>query len=1263
MSARSRRLARWALAIAAALLLATLALGTWLVRSDAGRDAVLAQVQQRLPPGALAWERAEGPLLGPLVLHGVRWRQPDGLEVDAARVRLDLALRPLVGHTLRLDAADAEGVRVRLAPVDPDAPVEATPWHQALPTLALPLGVEVPALRVRALAIEDAAGAPLLAVATLDAGVVLREGALAIDGLSLDSDRGALALDATYRPAERFRTTLAGTLTLPAAEGAAPLPLALQAEGDLDRATLALRGDGLTLDATIDAPTADAPRWVLGVDAPALDLARLGLDAAGAPALALRLQVEGEGARAALEGEIERDGLALGIAPSTLAWAEGRLEAAPLVLRAFEGETRIEGVLDTAGEAPRVDLRATLAGLRWREAPEAPAVQADGGIALAGPLAGWTLAGTLDLARGVDRAQAVLEGRGDADQLTLDALRLDTPAGRAEGRARVAWAPALAWEASLALEGVDPGWLLPGWDGALRGRVDTRGGVDTAGALAWRVEAPALAGTLRARTLAAALTLDADAAGLAVDADLRLGESHVLAEGRVDAARIDLRARLQPLVLPDLLPGTSGRVEGTLALAGDPARPSLEAELRGEALSLEGIEAATLALAGHLPARGDDGALRIDATGVRAAGLAIDTLEARVSGSSAAPALEASARGPDGVLALALDARQQAGGAWAGTLRRLSLALEGVPALALEAPADFTLAPAATPLRATLDEACLAGPGAGRLCLAARLPGALEARLADVPLALARPWLVVDGLPLDASGTLAGEADLALDAAGRWSGRAALRASAGRLALAADADADDDANDAAIDDATDQVLLAWTGLDARATLDAGALAAEATLALAGEGRIAARLDAGAGDAGALDGALELDVHDLVFLELLSVDVARPRGRLLGTLTLGGTRAQPVPGGDARLLDFAADLPALGITLTEGALWLRQDANGGATLGGSVRSGEGTLSVEGLLDPAGDAPLSLQVSGREFLAADTAELRAVISPELQLSLGDGRLRVRGTVDVPRADIDIEGLQGGVAASPDVVVLDEPAVEAGGPALDVDVRIALGEDVALRGFGLDGTLSGGLRVRQRPGREALATGTIEVAGEYAAYGSALEITRARLGWANAPLDNPTLDITATRAFEEQRVGVRVRGTAARAEVAITSDPVIDQTEALSWLVLGRPLASASGADGERLGAAALALGGAGNLVAQRIGERLGFDQAGISDSRALGGATFTVGKYLSPRLLLSYGVSLLGTGQVVTLTYTLARGFDVQVESGVETSASINWRRER
>ena len=98
-------------------------------------------------------------------------------------------------------------------------------------------------------------------------------------------------------------------------------------------------------------------------------------------------------------------------------------------------------------------------------------------------------------------------------------------------------------------------------------------------------------------------------------------------------------------------------------------------------------------------------------------------------------------------------------------------------------------------------------------------------------------------------------------------------------------------------------------------------------------------------------------------------------------------------------------------------------------------------------------------------------------------------------------------------------------------------------------------------------------------------------------------------------------------------------------------------------EQLDAAAMALGAGGNLVAQQLGARLGLDEAGISDSRNLGGATFTVGKYVSPRLFLSYGVSLIGTGQVVTLKYLLTRGFDVSVESGNENAASLNWRTER
>jgi translocation and assembly module TamB len=122
-------------------------------------------------------------------------------------------------------------------------------------------------------------------------------------------------------------------------------------------------------------------------------------------------------------------------------------------------------------------------------------------------------------------------------------------------------------------------------------------------------------------------------------------------------------------------------------------------------------------------------------------------------------------------------------------------------------------------------------------------------------------------------------------------------------------------------------------------------------------------------------------------------------------------------------------------------------------------------------------------------------------------------------------------------------------------------------------------------------------------------------------------------------------------------------MDTSEALSWLVFGRPLRTTTGNEGQQLNAAAMALGAGGNLVAQQIGVQLGLDEAGVTDSRNLGGATFTVGKYVSPRLFLSYGVSLIGTGQVVTLKYLLTRGFDISIESGNENAASLNWRLER
>jgi translocation and assembly module TamB len=460
-------------------------------------------------------------------------------------------------------------------------------------------------------------------------------------------------------------------------------------------------------------------------------------------------------------------------------------------------------------------------------------------------------------------------------------------------------------------------------------------------------------------------------------------------------------------------------------------------------------------------------------------------------------------------------------------------------------------------------------------------------------------------------------------------------------------------------------VFGYTALSLQATLDGARLDATLDAALAEGGRVTASLRSGLDPASTMAGQLVLDVRDLAWLELFSPDLATPVGRLQGRLALAGSRAAPEISGQARLGGFAAELPGLGLKLADGEFTLVGDVDGSARLDGSLRSGDGLLRFDGSLNFRDrEAPLQLVLQGERVTLASTAEFYVIASPDLTLRLHDQQLEVRGRLDVPEARLDLEALDTSATVSDDVVVLD-PVDGPRERALPRDLRftVALGDDVRLKGFGLDGRIRGSLALRERPGRPATATGTLDVSGSYQAYGQSLQIQRARLGYANSPYDNPTLDIRAERDFDRVTVGVQVRGTARRPQTTVVSNPAMDTSEALSWLVFGRPLSTTTGNEGQQLNAAAMALGAGGNLVAQQIGAQLGLDEAGVTDSRNLGGATFTVGKYVSPRLFLSYGVSLIGTGQVVTLKYLLTRGFDVSIESGNENAASLNWRLER
>ncbi|WP_149195409.1 translocation/assembly module TamB domain-containing protein [Luteimonas suaedae] len=1289
LRARRRARLRW-LALRSAiglgvLLLAAGLLAYWLLMTLGGRDFLLAQVVARLPAGtALEWREAEGPASGPLTMHDVRFTMkscpdrdgepvpygqctdPRTLTFAAARVTIDPDIRPLLGRLLRLDTLVIEDAVLTLPPSG-DAPVELPRWPESLPQIGpLPLALQADAIVVDDFRVIGAEG-PLIDIHSLRGGLDARDGRLRVERLQADSDRGRFTLHGEYAPRADYRMDLTGTAVLPAPAGRTRPRIGLVARGDVTRLDVAISGHApAPARAVLTLRGRDNPGWRLRADAEALDPGLLaGSGEPGMP-IAFELAADGVGGEAKLQGRFAQGDFAAELLPSVLRLQDQVIEAEPLALALFDGTVTLRGRADFRDSAdPTGKFAVTARELRWGGAAAADGtpgvpVTADADFGVAGRMAAWAAIGKATLARDGESATVELDGRGDGERMTLRTLRATMPSGTLDGQGEVAWAPALGWNIDATLDGFDPGYFVPDWDGAVNGRLATRGTTRNDGGLDIAVDAEEFDGRLRGRALAGRgrFAMRGPAADAAEDAPshyegeiaLSLGDSRVDARGSVTDT-LDIDAELAPLQLDDFLPDARGRLDGQLRLTGARTAPDIDVDLDGSGLAWGAYGAEQAAIRGRLPwQRGREGQLDIDASGVNA-GVALDTVSVQASGAIESLRASASVRGEIGALDLTGSAEQRGGG-WRGVLESLRLAPTRGAAWTLQGPARF----AQDGANWRVSESCFGSDGGGSLCVEADWPrNGLTATGRQLPLALAEPYLPErdDGRPWQLRGEIALDARVR-PAGNAYSGNVSVRSDEGGLRFSERARRD---------------VISYGALQLDAEFDPQAITGTLSTVIDERGRVRAEVRTGWDAYSALAGQINVDIDELTWLELFSPDIVEPQGRLAGQVTLGGTRAEPQLAGQAQLSDFGTEIPSLAIALTEGNVRLDALADGSARIAGSVRSGPGTLNIDGTLGwgDAAATPLELALRGENLLVSDTRDLRAIANPDLTVRYGAGRpLAVTGTVTVPEARIDLERLDDGVSASPDVVVLD-PADPNDGPptVLQLDLTLAMGEDVVLNGFGLEGTLGGELRVRQTPGREMRGSGTLQVGGRYKAYGQELRITRGNLVWSNDIISDPVLDIRAERRIEAEELtaGIDVTGRASAPQANVWTDPSRDQSEALAYLALGRSLSSVTGDESRQLDAASAALSAGGGLLASQLGASIGLDDAGVSHSRALGGSVLGVGKQLSPRLYVGFGVSLLGTGQVLTLKYLLSRGFDIEIESStLENRGSLNWRRE-
>jgi translocation and assembly module TamB len=112
---------------------------------------------------------------------------------------------------------------------------------------------------------------------------------------------------------------------------------------------------------------------------------------------------------------------------------------------------------------------------------------------------------------------------------------------------------------------------------------------------------------------------------------------------------------------------------------------------------------------------------------------------------------------------------------------------------------------------------------------------------------------------------------------------------------------------------------------------------------------------------------------------------------------------------------------------------------------------------------------------------------------------------------------------------------------------------------------------------------------------------------------------------------------------------------QGNQLSYLVLGRPLSGASVGEGSALSRAVLALGlKGGNVVAEKIGGKLGLDQFAVesNENRSSGDAqqaSLVIGKYLTPKLYINYGIGLFDPASTLRMQYAISSSWKLVTES--------------
>lgn len=1207
------------------LLLVLFASLSLLLGTQGGSRWLLAQV-----PG-LQVDDFNGRLGGSWTATQLRWQQGEN-SVQVMAPSLDWSPSCLLRLTLCVE-------QLHSGPISLVFPDDQQPSSEpfSLPDLSLPLALQLGEVQIDSLqlnGVEQLHGLQLAARWTAQG--------IQIDNLSLDTAGLQVELQGRVQTSGNWPLQLNGQLQLPAPKQQ-DWPIALQLNGELrERVQLTASSSGY-LQGELSGwlqPLAEHLPAQLRVQVTAfkasaelpdsLTLEQIELNAQGD--LQAGYQLIGSASLPAVEGPVA-------LALAGLLKAEGATLSNLSLTASPEQRVQLSGELNWQ-QGLSLDSRFDWQNFPWQRLYP---------LADAPPVALRTLTGELAYQNGnyLGYFAADLYGpagafslqsplSGDLQKLYLPELRLQAGQGRAEGQVSLGFAEQLSWDVRLQLSQLDPAYWLAELPGSLAGPLNSSGSlINQQLKLTADID---LNGRLRGQP---AKLLATFAGGLEQGElsalDIRLGDNRISGKAALQQ-RLSGQLLLAMPRLGQLWPGLQGQLNGQLDLAGSVYAPQGQLQLQGQRLALADQRLQQLKLDASLNSA-QRGQITLQALGIALGETELGRLDANATGNQHQQSFELQLQGPLLNSQLALAGKLDKGN-WRGSLSRAEVQSSGQ---------DWRLQQPASLQRLANGQLSLGAhcwrSGEASLCGTEQrlLPQPkLNYQLSNFPMdSLAALW------PEDFAwqGEINGRLQLDLPASGP-NGRLELDAGSGIWRIR------DQQQwlEFAYDSLRLSTQLRPQRIDSLFELHGPAI---------GELSLQAQLDPRPASK-PLSGSFRLNGLDLALVRPFVPMVERIAGQLNGAGTLSGGLLAPQINGNLRVQGGEIAGGELPMNIEQLQLLARIEGER-LQLEGDWRSGEqGQGSLNGELSWADGLRADMQLRGSRLPVTVEPYAALEVEPDLRLSLHDEQLSLAGKVLIPSGKIEVRELPPStVQVSSDAQVLGRDNAQQKATAIAMDIDVEVGQQrLTFSGFGLNAELLGRVHI----GNDLDTRGELSLnKGRFRAYGQRLNVRRARLLFAG-PIDQPFLDIEAVRQVDDVTAGLRLSGNAAQPTSTVFSEPAMSQEQALSYLIMGRPLGQGGG-DNNMLAQAALALGMAGSApLVNSLAQGLGISDFQL-DTQGSGVTTSVVASgNLSERLSLHYGVGVFEPANTIALRYELSRRLYLEAASGLASSLDLFYRRD-